>query len=480
MQAFIKDFTEGSGRNPFQKRDNTQGEIAIVVKVFEMTSENDFDFKGGSSLDGRLVYYSDDVRKQQFLNFSQMPIYGPITYKGQPLAIVIHILELDSSKAQAKKLMKPLAELGQKAFAPGEPILKILDMLGGALLSGNETTDDVEFRYYMVLSPGEGGHADLSHGYLEAGNYVFIREEDRQKDTEWEKITLNQNEGRLKWENSQSSSIAGANLNRETDYYKDNTYLVVQINKGFDGVELDLKQNTYRVFRDFLYAKEGGIEKQFLAELSKKKKRTVMFAVARTALNKLKNDQQMLVDTRERLITQAINIIVEAITNEESPQNKEAVADLEEKKKKAKSRMKALKLKIEKLESARIKAKIELAKLDEKIKVEKDKKKLEELNKNKKILVGNIVCFEVDLNKSSEEMARIKNELEQEKELVKRAPILTTEQIDILLVKLQENIRSTNLLHLASRKHLVKNSELTEEKAKKNRKSIIEDITPSR
>ncbi|TRZ88821.1 MAG: hypothetical protein D4R88_06940 [Methanosarcinales archaeon] len=229
QQAFIKDFHETAF---FTKEENIKGEIAVVVKVFELIGGKDFDFSGRAAEDGRVVFYSPDVRKGQFLNFSAMPIYGPITYNGNPLAFDFYIIELDSADERTKDLLHTLATAGSTAYPPASPILNILDLLGGALLKGNK--NDQEFRYSMVLYPDKG-YQNVSQAVLEVANYVFVREEDRRKQTKWSQFVLDEKSGRL---------FLSSETNKELEF-RDNTYFVVQINKGFDATNLDLAQNTF-------------------------------------------------------------------------------------------------------------------------------------------------------------------------------------------------------------------------------------------
>ncbi len=226
QQAYIKDFHETSF---FTTDEHVRGEIAIVIKVFELTDGKDFNFSPKAAEDGRIVFYSDDVRKGQFLNFSAMPVYGPITYQGNPLALDIFIIELDSTDERTKNMLHTLASVGGTAYPPASPILKILDTMGTSLLKGDK--NDVEFRYSMALYPDKG-YRTLDQAVLEVGNYVFIKQTERDKSITWEELTLDEKSGRLH--------------NKDSSEYRDKTYFVVQINKGYDATTLDLSQNTFR------------------------------------------------------------------------------------------------------------------------------------------------------------------------------------------------------------------------------------------
>ncbi len=230
--AYIHDFAELA--NPFRvftrSRVRPNGEIAITANAFEEETGKELDFKNMEA--GRLVFFSDDVFKKQFLNFNNMPIYGPIEYRGGPLALRMSIFELDVNSEQAKAIIGIVAQIGSTAYAPAAPILSALNKIGQGLAGGEQ--NDTEFRYTMVFDP-RGGVEYLNHFTLEAGNYVFIRLEDRQDKIDWSRLSLNENEG-----------IVYTKLDDGTiEEYTDHTYLIVEINKNTSSMDIDLSQSTY-------------------------------------------------------------------------------------------------------------------------------------------------------------------------------------------------------------------------------------------
>lgn len=257
-QGFIKQFWE-LPLSPFRKF-NANGEIAVVVRAFEYDADDatkDFDFGPGGIEKGRLVFYSNDVEENQFLNFDNMPIYGPITYKGNPIGIDIAVIEIDSNSDQMNALLDTLALAGGQAFPPAAPILSILDELGGALLRAG--SNDIEMRFTFALDPPDG-YQGVFYPQVEVGDYVFIREHDRQANTEWTKLVYDANSGRL-YQRDESDKLVP---------YRDNSYLALQINKGFSSKRIDLGQHTYGTFLERLQA-EGADNAEslqpFLADL---------------------------------------------------------------------------------------------------------------------------------------------------------------------------------------------------------------------
>jgi hypothetical protein len=208
-------------------------EIAVVVRAFEFGKGNDLDFGPKAADKGRVVFYSSDVEPGQVLNFDNMPIYGPVTYEGGPIALDIFVIELDAANEQLKALLKTVAKTGSALYAPASPVLAVLDKIGSALLSGG--TDDTEMRYTIVLDPQGNAHGGLNFARLEAADYAFIREDVRTAVTDWNNIRFDGNTGRLYAKNPEGG----------TSDYRKNTYLTLQVNKGKSTKIIDLSQNTF-------------------------------------------------------------------------------------------------------------------------------------------------------------------------------------------------------------------------------------------
>ncbi len=241
-KAFVKQFSE-LPLNPFRGF-QSNGEIAVVVNAFEMGKGRDFNFSPKGIEEGRLVFFSDDVEEGQTLNFDNMPIYGPITYDGGPLALDLAIIEIDTENKQLTALLSTLASEGAILYPPAAPVLGLLETLGSAFLKG--THNDVEFRFAMALDSDEG-YPGLHHPVVEVGNYVLIREEVRQSETPWNKIQLDSNTGLL---------MIDENGTNDWQPYTLNSYITVQIDRASNSVQLDLSQNTFGEFMKTLEDQE--------------------------------------------------------------------------------------------------------------------------------------------------------------------------------------------------------------------------------
>lgn len=233
QQAFIADFSERL--EGFFRGSRTRGEIAIVARVAELSAANDFDFSEKDVGRGRLVYYSEGVRTRQFLNFSQLPIYGPVEYGGKPLLVTFHIVELDvKENSEISGLLSSVAGLGAAAYPPASPILKILDRVGGGLLKANK--NDTEFRYHATLLPDAGQVKSIKDGVLEYGNYAFVRKPYESTSLHnWKNWWFNQKNGRLYTDETCNATMA------------DLTYFTLQINRAEVATTLD-ESNTFASF----------------------------------------------------------------------------------------------------------------------------------------------------------------------------------------------------------------------------------------
>lgn len=243
-QAFIKDFFELANPLKFESGSNKRGEIAIVVNAYPLTGSG-MAFGPEGFNGGRLVYYGDDVRKGQYLNFSYLPVYGPTPYTGTPIALQIYVIEMDTSGAKVKPLLGTLAKLGSVAYPPASPVLSVLDKLGSALLS--QHTDDILLRYYMTLYPTQNP-AIPGYPALQTGDYVLMRRENRNEGPpqqgegprfDWDSVRFDRLEGRLVMADNPAQCFTGE------------TYLVFQIQKGFPALGAG-QPTTFGAFRTAL------------------------------------------------------------------------------------------------------------------------------------------------------------------------------------------------------------------------------------
>jgi len=235
MQAFIRDFSERFEDTMFSEEE-VRGEIAIIARVVDRGRDKSGKFERASAENGRLVYYSDDVRRGQFLNFSYMPIYGPLEYSGQELEIELLILELDDyESAQYREIIKTLADIGGQAYPPSSAVLQVLESLADAILA---TADDDEGFRYRFTFQAPSNDPDLPRPTLCTGNYVIHRSEDRNKSIDWDSLQIDRRTGRL-MTTSHDPPME----------YRDETYLTVQIRNDGDPTPLEEAESYAEFYR---------------------------------------------------------------------------------------------------------------------------------------------------------------------------------------------------------------------------------------
>ena len=291
MQGYILGSSEGRTPYEFITGRSANAEVVVIASVCEQGIAGcGLEFGPSSDKAGRVIYFSDGVKAKQYLNFSYLPVYGPIEYRGGPLIIKLSILELDDMSDKQVSLLKALAEQGKKAYPPASTALTLLDTLGASLLQGSG--DDINFRYTMTLVPGTG---DRSYNYptLSAGNYAFLKKDTvkgPQEQEIWKHLMFDQVSGRLVMKCNEKDydkgiysfktvDKKGKNQSEIIDYtyctsdgaggdgvkdFRDRTYLTFQIQTGFAERTLDQPQTLQALISDINAQKD--IDAQFVSE----------------------------------------------------------------------------------------------------------------------------------------------------------------------------------------------------------------------
>ena len=144
----------------------------------------------------QVVFYSNDVVAGQFLNFNNMPIYGPNS-RGIKHGVILEIwiMEIDISTPIAGALLDKMAKSFSGSDAIGD---QILESLGGSLL-GSVETSDTNFLYRVLLVPPNSKNKFPAQAVLQVGSHVFIRAPKTSgiQDINWEELRLDENSGRL-------------------------------------------------------------------------------------------------------------------------------------------------------------------------------------------------------------------------------------------------------------------------------------------
>lgn len=291
MQGYLLGSSETRTFYEFFSGRAANAEVVVIASVCEQgISGCGLAFGPSSDKTGRVIYFSDGVKAKQYLNFSYLPVYGPIKYKGGPLIVKLSILELDDMSDKQVGLLKALAEQGKKAYPPASTALTILDTLGTSLLQGSG--DDVNFRYTMTLTPDTGDNG-YSHPRLSAGNYAFLKKDTvkgPQEQEIWKHLKFDHVTGRLVQECKEKDEAKGMyNINSNSpnqtvqtevlDYtyctgvtdsglgfkdFRDRTYLTFQIQTGFVERTLDQPQTLQALINEI--NAESDIDTQFVTD----------------------------------------------------------------------------------------------------------------------------------------------------------------------------------------------------------------------
>lgn len=201
LQAFAGPDAGFGGDFLFQSKE----ELVVVLRVRDSNDENK---------EGRFVFYSDDVKPGQFLNFSNLLTLGPTEYKGGVITIDLDEIRLKDNTKDIKRLLTELKDNEGNALGP-DPEKRHTWHAGARDLFDAIESNVYGTRYTLTLMPA-GGVSGLPYPRFEAGNYVLMRRKRGAPDVNWDQLKLNNNTGRLE-------SAPGAE-------YVENSYVTIQIN----------------------------------------------------------------------------------------------------------------------------------------------------------------------------------------------------------------------------------------------------------
>ncbi len=270
-QIFIHNFVEFRSPLRWVRGEPANGEIAIIVNAFEGGKGETTDFSHNGKENARVVFFSDDVWEGQFLNLSNLStIYGPLKYDGGPFILDLYVVEMDRPSQQLKQLLTNLTNIGSTFYPPSAPIVSPLAQLAGTLIDDDQ--DDRSYHYtseFRVL----GGDSYLNTAILQTGHYVFIREENRKSTTKWNELSFDEQTGRIIYNTAKEGKDhclkkTKANEYPDNCYYKENSYLVVEINTAASSINNDVKQMIYKDLSSNIFSNSASIFKSAIPEQS--------------------------------------------------------------------------------------------------------------------------------------------------------------------------------------------------------------------
>ncbi|CAH9049438.1 hypothetical protein PSECIP111854_00071 [Pseudoalteromonas sp. CIP111854] len=292
MQAFIQDATESRSLMERVRAVASNAEVTVIANVCEQGIKGcGLEFGPSTDTKGRVIYFSNGVKAKQYLNFSYLPVYGPIEYQGGPLIVQLAIIELDNMTEEQKALLTKLAEIGKQKFAPASDVLSVLDGLGSSLLSGGG--DDVVFKYTFTMMP-DGADKGYPFPTISAGNFAFVKKKTVELEQEkqiWDELKFDSLTGRLVKGCSQDDVklskhqvIEKNKVKKQYDYnpcsepsdqylygykdYRDNTYMTLQVQSGFSPRTLDKSQTLNELLSE-LSGSEPKSAEQLEGDISK-------------------------------------------------------------------------------------------------------------------------------------------------------------------------------------------------------------------
>ena len=202
-----------------------------IVLVLRVRDSNNFDNPG------RFVFYSDDVQRGQFLNFSNLLTLGPQDYAGGVITIDVDEVRLVGSTSHIKDMLNDLAGRAEDEYGPDPEKRQTFHSYARNVFNIIDS-DSHGTRYTLTLMPA-GGVTGLPYPRFEAGNYVLMRHETRDDKFDWNSLLLDNNTGRLTTTvapltfdvNEKGDRTTLLNPSDHSPYeYRENSYVTVQIN----------------------------------------------------------------------------------------------------------------------------------------------------------------------------------------------------------------------------------------------------------
>ena len=203
LQAFVGPDAKFGGFPNFERRQ----EMLVVLRARDSNSPDS---------PGEFAFYSDDVVRGQFLNFSNMLTLGPTFYQGGVITIDVDEVRLVGTTEHIKTMLQQLADSKMDVVGPDPEKRRNWNAIARDVFDVIDR-DAYGTRYTLTLMPS-GGVAELPYPRFEAGNYVLMRHEAPDNNFNWDQLQLDNNTGRLVYK-------GGGNRN-----YAMSSYVTVQIN----------------------------------------------------------------------------------------------------------------------------------------------------------------------------------------------------------------------------------------------------------
>ncbi|TAK80728.1 MAG: hypothetical protein EPO20_28450 [Betaproteobacteria bacterium] len=171
--------------------------IAVVVNVGPKL-EQVVD-RGGPDNPGRIVFYSPDIQRFQFINQSFGPVYSNTSWDGSDLTLDITILQMpEEDSARTDALLKVLASLGSSPFGSfgGQQLLSALNRVGSAFVQASAR--DSVIGYYRITLVSKNSESAAAVPVLREGDLIVVRAQDETRETiDWQNYIYDDAVGKL-------------------------------------------------------------------------------------------------------------------------------------------------------------------------------------------------------------------------------------------------------------------------------------------
>ena len=171
--------------------------IAVVVNVGSRLEQN-LDPASGSN-PGRIVFYSRDIQRQQFVNQSFGPVYSRADWDGNDLTLDVTVLAMnEEDTARSEAMLKVLAGLGTSPLLStgGQQLISALNRVGAAFVQASGKDSVIGYYRFTTLARNTASAAYIP--ILKEGDLILMRARDETRETiDWKNYIYNPSVGKM-------------------------------------------------------------------------------------------------------------------------------------------------------------------------------------------------------------------------------------------------------------------------------------------
>lgn len=229
------------------RKRTTSGEIAIIANVTEGVAQPQFTGSDISATPGRIIFYSNDITKDEHISQSFNPVYGPVKWNGNPITIEVTVIEVDvEENQQLDSLMKALASLGTRIPSPAAEPIAVLNSIGQSFIASNH--DDILYKARVTFMPHLSDAPGIYTTVLAQGDIIFSRTE---KDSREVTHSINMDWDAHTYQPAFGELCAGTPLTRADCKSEGVSYIVFTITKNNGVMDMTPTQTFADIYKDF-------------------------------------------------------------------------------------------------------------------------------------------------------------------------------------------------------------------------------------